>query len=102
MELPDLPETSPAPGLVGAATVPGPGSMTIVPEASLASTADTDRPDLGPLPSAPMPASSNPGPVTIPDPSESDQILGRPTPAQAPRRRSLLGALFNRGDSRNR
>ena len=87
LEMPSLP----APTQVAESRLE-PGAMTLAPEATFASNAGTDRPDLGPLPSAPMPDPSTPVYMGTDQPT-----TGAPAPAstaQAPRRRSLLGGLF--------
>jgi hypothetical protein len=89
MEMPQLPSTEPT-----TSTEPTllPGSMVMVPEATLASNNSDLRPDLGPLPSAPLPGSGYP-PNFAPS-ADSMPVLTQPTPAQAPRRRSFLGRIF--------
>ncbi len=85
-----------------------PGALALAPDAALASISPstpaasaaspaTDRPDLGPLSSAPLPAGSTP------DSNLADRpMLGTPAPAQAPQRRSLLGGLFGSSTKRRR
>jgi hypothetical protein len=97
MEMPSLPETAPT---TSVQPIQFPGSMEMAPEATLTSNTPTSRPDLGPLPSAPTPASSNP--AILPNGAEAEPISAMPAPAQAPKRRSLLGSLFGRGNTRNR
>jgi hypothetical protein len=77
-----------------------PGSIVMSPDATLASDTSSLRPDLGPLPSAPTPAPFTPG--TSATVAETEPTLGVPAPAQAPKRRSLLGALFGRGNTSTR
>jgi len=76
-----------------------PGALALAPEATLASTTASDRPDLGPLPPAPMPAASTPMIVDRPMVGAS---VPSTNPAQAPRRRSLIGGLFGSGNRARR
>jgi hypothetical protein len=99
MEMPTLPATAPT---ASAESNLSPGTMVMVPEAeaTLASNSNpaSSRPDLGPLP-------------TLPDPSATSRSIGiaetqpspyTPAPAQAPRRRGILGGLFGARSSQNR
>lgn len=93
MDMPKLPETVPATSFESSVK---PGSMSIIPDATLASSELSDlRPDLGPLPSTSFPVPS--GVTTEFAPA---RISATP-PAQAPRRRSFLGGLFG-GNPRTR
>jgi hypothetical protein len=86
------------------------GAMALPAEATLASSnPENTRPDLGPLPSLPP---TNPGPMTgvhmasgtmapPSTPTDAETVLGAP-PAQAPRRRSILGGLFDSLGTRRR
>ncbi len=98
-EMPSLPAIAPT---TSAESTLEPGSMVMVPEpdATLASNAGPSRPDLGPLPSMPAPPSSPPGSIV----TESDTMVGLPptAPAQAPRRRGILGGLFGSRNSQKR
>ena len=102
MDMPSLPDTAPTTGFEPTRR---PGSMATVPDAMLTSNDDpATRADLGPLPSAPVPSAN--APVGGRAASEIMPTLGVPSPvgapAQAPRRKSLLGNLFNRGNTRTR
>ena len=99
MEMPKLPSTSPT---VSVEEVAEPGSMVMVPDATLASNPVNSRPDLGPLPSAPLPAPSTP--ITYGNAAEMQPVNGvpAPSPAQAPKRRGILSSLFNRNGTQNR
>jgi len=94
LEMPGLP----TPTLVAESRLE-PGALALAPEATHASNAGNgDRPDLGPLPSAPTPAASAPMVVEQPPFGAS-----APAPAaQAPRRRSLIGGLFGGGNRSRR
>jgi hypothetical protein len=93
MEMPKLPETAPATSFESPLK---PGSMTMTPDATLASSESSDlRPDLGPLPSTPYSVPSGVTTTTVPN------RVPAPAPAQAPRRRSFLGGLFG-GNTRTR
>ncbi len=89
MPMPELPSAS-----ASASAVPTmePGSMMMVPEATLASNPSPARGDLGQLPPP-----SGAFPVVAAEPVP---VLG--VPAQAPRRRGVLGGLFGSGNRRNR
>jgi len=93
-EMPGLPDL--APSMTRRESPMEPGSMVMVPDATLTSNPPSSRPDLGPIPSAPLP---NPGMMAEPEP-----MVGRPpaAPAQAPQRRGLLGGLFGSGNRRRR
>jgi hypothetical protein len=99
MEMPSLPATSPTASIESNLE---PGSIAMVPEATLASSAGSARPDLGPLPSAttPSPFAPSNGSTVV----DSEPIANMPTqaPAQAPKRRSLISRLFGSGNTRNR
>ena len=97
MELPPVPASTPAES-VGSNLQPG--SLVMVPDATLASNSSDLRPDLGPLPSSPPPGSSLPAASATP--VDSLPVLGQPAPAQAPRRKGLLGGLFGSGNTRRR
>jgi hypothetical protein len=85
-EMPRLPAVAPTSTTEESNLVPG--SIAMVPDATLASNGSSSRPDLGPLPAA------DSGPMVDPEPP----VVGAPpsAPAQAPQRKSLLGGLFNR------
>jgi len=124
---PDLPRSTP-----GTATPPGPRSNLEVPAldrpkgVTRRSTSSSSETDLDPsvpvlalptmtapassLPADPTPATTMPPSLTpngvfvdapVPVPVPSDPAV-RPDPAQAPRRPSLLGGLFNSGSRRRR
>ena len=97
LEMPSLPATSTTASVESNLQ---PGSIELVGEATLASNAASVRPDLGPLPPAttPSPFAPSNGSVVV----DSEPIANMPAPAaQAPRRRSLLGSLFGRNNTRN-
>jgi hypothetical protein len=111
LELPPLPSTSPTSSNEPAVR---PGSIAMYPEdVTLASSTSNARPDLGPLPSAPMPAPYIPdtGSTTGTATSDVEMVLGTPlqaststssptiTPAQAPKRKSFLSQLFGRNNT---
>ena len=97
MEMPSLPATTPT---ARVESILEPGSMMMVPEpeATLTSNSTSSRPDLGPLPSVPVPSATYPGNVV----AEPETITGTPVPAQAPKRRSILGSLFGSRNSQKR
>ena len=80
-----------------------PGILAMAPDATLASTQPTNRPDLGPLPTAPTPDASVPtvAEMGMVDPALLAQQPGSSVPAQAPQRKGLLSGLFN-GSKRRR
>ncbi|WP_435010154.1 hypothetical protein P12x_001384 [Tundrisphaera lichenicola] len=90
-DMPQLPEV--APTMISSESTLEPGSMTLAPDAILASNRESSRPNLGPLPEA------NPVAVMTPEP-----LVGQPmtAPVQAPQRRSLIGSLFGQGNRRRR
>lgn len=92
-EMPELPATSPT---SSRGPTLQPGSMVMMPDATLASNDS----DLGPLPTAPLPGSSYP--MNSTGPNETLPVLSQPIPAQAPRRRGFLGGLFGSGNTRKR
>jgi hypothetical protein len=97
MEMPQLPPITPSASFESPLR---PGSMAMAPEAALASSDTSDsRPDLGPLPPAPV---SIPNNLTSPSDPVNQPVPGTPAPAQAPRRRSFLSGLFGSKDTRNR
>ena len=95
----EMPRMS-APASAGLVSAPEPtpnaGSMTLAPEATLTSVDETDRTNLGPLP-APGTANQSVSvqPVYVADPTLLNPNVRASTPAQAPRRRGVLGGLFN-------
>jgi hypothetical protein len=97
LEMPQLPATTPSASFE---TPLQPGSMTMAPDATLASrdSADT-RPDLGPLPAAPI---SVPNDLVSPS-APMGQPLPSPTvPAQAPRRQGILSKIFGSKNTTSR
>jgi hypothetical protein len=103
MEMPSLPAVSPT---SSNAPMIQPGGIAMYrDEATLTSASPNDRPDLGPLPTAPLPApftpEVSPGFVSASTPvsNGAETVIGNPQPAQAPKRRSLLGQLFGRNNT---
>ncbi len=100
------PATTPAPsvGMLEMPTVPAttdvvasslePGSMTLTPEVTRASNLTSSSRDLGILPAASAPSASTSSDLPIPSTPDA--------PAQAPKRKGLLGGLFGSGNSRRR
>ncbi len=98
LEMPKVPSTSPTTSYESNLL---PGSMAMMPDATLASSDTSDaRPDLGPLPTN-APASSAAASMAGPNAGETP-TAGMPVPAQAPRRKGLLSGLFGGGATRRR
>ncbi len=92
LEMPAMP----APTALAGPTA-DPGGLMLAPEATLTSNTTPTGRDLGPLPAAPMPATSAPIDAGLP------VVAGpAPAPAPAPQRRGLLGGLFGQGNRRRR
>lgn len=73
-----------------------PSTLALAADATLASTDAATRPDLGPLPSAPLPGGAAPiGAELSADPSLLSQNQPGVAPAQAPQRKGILSGLFN-------
>ena len=94
MDMPELPATTPT---TSNEPTLQPGSMVMMPDATLASNSPDARPDLGPLPSAALPGASFP--TSSATSADEQPVLGQPVPAQAPRRRGFLGKLFGNGNT---
>ena len=73
-----------------------PGTLALVPEATLTSNDASARTNLGPLHANPMPNGSIPVASELSaDPTVLAGPLPTASPAQAPQRRGILGGLFN-------
>ncbi len=102
LDMPALPSTSPTSSLEPEVR---PGSIALYPkDVTLTSNTPSDRPELGPLPTAPTPEPYTPGTgvgfIAASTPTSTGaESMGTPIPAQAPKRRSLLGQLFGRSNS---
>jgi hypothetical protein len=99
MEMPKLPATTPSASFESPLQ---PGAMAMTPDASLASNNTSEaRPDLGPLPSAPVSIPNN-----LANPSDPiyqpTQTAPAPAPVQAPKRRGILSSLFGPKNTQNR
>jgi len=97
MEMPLLPPISPTTSYEPAAR---PGAIAMAPDATLTSGNAADRAaDLGDLPAPPVSIPSN---LTSPAEPAAQPMPGTPAPAQAPRRKSLLGSLFGSKNTQKR
>ena len=96
LEMPRMSAPASAGLLDATQPTPNAGSLTLAPEATLASTEGTDRSNLGQLPalstadrSIPMP------PVYVADPALLNPNVTSVPPQQAPQRRGVLGSFFS-------